>query len=77
MAECDVVVNTLPSSAGTTHFIGETELKAMKGDAVLVNIGRGDTVDTEALVRALTAQTSAGEDVAATGTLRIGGASIE
>ncbi|KAL8292669.1 hypothetical protein RQP46_001281 [Phenoliferia psychrophenolica] len=77
MAVCDVVVNTLPSAAGNKHFIGETELKAMKGDSVVVNIGRGDTIDTEAITAALTAQTPAGEDAAATGTLRIGGASLD
>lgn len=38
----DVVVDTLPSSAATQKFIGESELRAMKGDSILVNIGRGD-----------------------------------
>ena len=49
----------------------------MKGSAVFVNIGRGDTVDQVALVKALTAETAEGEEPAATGTLRIGGASLE
>lgn len=48
----------------------------MKGDAVFVNIGRGDTVDQEKLVEALQAE-KGDEEVGATGSLRIGGASLE
>lgn len=51
-------------------------MKAMKGDAVFVNIGRGDTVDQEKLVEALQAE-KGDEEVGATGSLRIGGASLE
>ncbi|GAA5992144.1 hypothetical protein JCM10908_001786 [Rhodotorula pacifica] len=74
---CDVVVNTLPDSEHTRGFIGEEELKAMKGDAIYVNIGRGTTTDQEALVKALQAKKGDGEEEGATGTLRIGGASLD
>jgi len=37
----DVVVNTLPSSAGTVGFVDEAAFRAMKDTAVFVNIGRG------------------------------------
>ncbi|GAA6036358.1 hypothetical protein JCM8097_001683 [Rhodosporidiobolus ruineniae] len=76
-AECDVVVNTLPDSEATRNFVGEDELRAMKGDGVYVNIGRGTTTDQEALVKALQAEKGEGEEVAATGSLRIGGASLD
>ncbi|GAA6010503.1 hypothetical protein JCM10207_001336 [Rhodosporidiobolus poonsookiae] len=74
---CDVVVNTLPDSVATRGFVGEEELRAMKGDAVYVNIGRGTTTDQEKLVEALRAVKSPKEDEDATGTLRIGGASLD
>ncbi|GAA5973052.1 hypothetical protein JCM11641_000387 [Rhodosporidiobolus odoratus] len=76
-SECDVVINTLPDSAATRGFVGEEELKAMKGDGVYVNIGRGITTDQEALVKALQAEREQGEEMQATGTLRIGGASLD
>lgn len=74
---CDVIVNTLPDSESTRGFVGKEELKAMRGDAIFVNIGRGTTVDQDALVEALKAEPAQGEKVDATGTLRIGGASLE
>ncbi|GAA5899574.1 hypothetical protein JCM8208_000595 [Rhodotorula glutinis] len=76
-AACDIVVNTLPDSEATRGFVGREELKAMKGDAIYVNIGRGTTTDQEALVEALEAKAGDGEDEGATGTLRIGGASLD
>ncbi|GAA5909962.1 hypothetical protein JCM6882_008413 [Rhodosporidiobolus microsporus] len=76
-ADCDVVVNTLPDSEATRGFVGEEELKAMKGDGVYVNIGRGTTTDQEALVKALQAKPAEGEEEDATGSLRIGGASLD
>lgn len=49
----DVVVNTLPLSAATDKFVGKQAFASMKTDAVFANIGRGKTVDQEALVAAL------------------------
>ncbi|GAA6036362.1 hypothetical protein JCM8097_001685 [Rhodosporidiobolus ruineniae] len=74
---CDVVINTLPESDRTRDTMADEEFRAMKGDAVYVNIGRGTTTDTEVLVQALKAQKAEGEEAAATGTLRIGGASLD
>ncbi|KAM0747316.1 hypothetical protein T439DRAFT_350124 [Meredithblackwellia eburnea MCA 4105] len=74
LSECDVVVNMMPSTPHTKQFIGREELKAMKDDALLVNAGRGDTVDTEALVQALMSKESR---TGATGTLIIGGAALD
>ena len=53
LPEADFVVNTLPLTGETRNLIGEAQLRAMKPTAYLVNIGRGDTMDEEALVRAL------------------------
>ncbi|KAM5344557.1 hypothetical protein ACJ41O_013092 [Fusarium nematophilum] len=44
---------TLPLTAKTRNAIGAEELRAMRPDAVLVNVGRGGTVDETALVQAL------------------------
>ncbi|KAK4052728.1 hypothetical protein OIV83_002015 [Microbotryomycetes sp. JL201] len=76
-ARADIIVNTLPESESTRYFFGKPQFEAMKGDAILINIGRGTTVDQEALVKALQAQRSEEEPEDATGTLRIGGTSLD
>lgn len=43
----------LPSSKATYHMVGERELSLMKPSAYLVNTGRGEVVDEQALIRAL------------------------
>ena len=54
LAVCDYVVVAAPLTAETRHMMGEAEFAAMKPSAVLINVGRGPVVDTDALVRALT-----------------------
>ncbi len=51
----DVVVDLLPYSKDTERFVDATFLARMKPGALFVNAGRGKTVDTAALVDALTA----------------------
>ncbi|KAM0790375.1 hypothetical protein ACM66B_003257 [Microbotryomycetes sp. NB124-2] len=51
----DVVVVSLPSSKTNHKLIGIACLSWMKNDAILINVGRGDVVDTDALVDALKA----------------------
>lgn len=53
MARGDVVVVTLPLTDETEGIIGEPELRALKPNAYLVNVGRGKVIQEEALVRAL------------------------
>jgi phosphoglycerate dehydrogenase-like enzyme len=53
LSQCDVVINTLPLTEKTHHFLGAPEFNAMKQAALFLNIGRGGTVDTNALVEAL------------------------
>ena len=68
LAESDYVVITLPYTRETHNLFGETELKAMKPSAYLINIGRGGIIDEDVLVRALSENwiAGAGLDVFAT-----------
>lgn len=53
ISECDYVVITLPLTAKTHHLFDEEMLRAMRQNAFLVNVGRGEIIDEDALVRAL------------------------
>lgn len=53
LAESDYVVNCLPLTAETRHIIGRESFRRMKPGAFYINIGRGGTTDTEALLEAL------------------------
>lgn len=53
LGEFDWIILAVPSTAETRHMIGVAELEAMKPDAVLVNVARGNVVDQDALVNAL------------------------
>jgi phosphoglycerate dehydrogenase-like enzyme len=54
------VVLAVPLTAQTRHLIGKRELEAMRKDAILINIARGEVIDQDALVEALRAGTIAG-----------------
>lgn len=51
----DVVVVSVPLTPDTTGIIDAAALAAMKPDAVIVNVGRGPTIDEAALFEALKA----------------------
>lgn len=51
--EADVIVDTLPLTPETRGILGAGFFAAVKKGAYLVNVGRGGTVDTDALVKAL------------------------
>jgi phosphoglycerate dehydrogenase-like enzyme len=53
LARADHVVNILPASPGSDRFVSVTQFAAMKKGAVFYNIGRGATVDQDALAAAL------------------------
>lgn len=53
LREADYVVITVPSTPSTRGMIGTTELAAMKSNAVLINIARGNIVDQAALIDVL------------------------
>jgi phosphoglycerate dehydrogenase-like enzyme len=49
----DIVVLIMPLTSETRHLFDTKRLSKMKSGALLVNAGRGGTVDTDALVEAL------------------------
>jgi glyoxylate reductase len=53
LARSDFVTLHAPSTAGTRHLIGASELRAMRPGAYLINTARGELVDEAALVVAL------------------------
>src|SRR5438067_8949766 len=56
----DWVVLTVPHTPDTYHLIGTEELTAMRPTSYLINVGRGATVDLDALGAALRSRTIAG-----------------
>ncbi|XP_021186133.3 glyoxylate reductase/hydroxypyruvate reductase [Helicoverpa armigera] len=53
LKESDYVILACPLSKETKHMINADSLKTMKKTAVVVNIGRGELIDQEALYTAL------------------------
>jgi phosphoglycerate dehydrogenase-like enzyme len=53
--ESDYLSVTLPLTEHTRKFIGAKEIAAMRPDAYIVNIGRGEVIDEAALIEALKA----------------------
>lgn len=54
LPRAEVLINVLPLTPETEGLIGAKALALLPDEAVLVNVGRGGTVDEEALYRALT-----------------------
>jgi phosphoglycerate dehydrogenase-like enzyme len=53
LAIVDHVINILPDNADSRHFVSTERLAQMKSGAIFYNIGRGTTVDQDALLEAL------------------------
>ncbi len=53
VAEADAVVVTLPRTAETAGTFDDALLRRMKAGALIVNVGRGGTIDEPALIDAL------------------------
>ncbi|WP_417618099.1 D-2-hydroxyacid dehydrogenase [Oceanisphaera sp.] len=53
LTNADVISLHCPLNDDTHHLIAEPELKMMKSDALLINVGRGGLVDEAALLSAL------------------------
>ncbi|WP_106475698.1 2-hydroxyacid dehydrogenase [Phytohalomonas tamaricis] len=50
---CDILVSTLPGGPETHHLIDAALIKALGAHGMLVNVGRGSVVDTQALIEAV------------------------
>lgn len=50
LPNADILINVLPGGSETRHLIDDAALSALPDGALVVNVGRGPTVDTEALV---------------------------
>ncbi|GAA1948377.1 2-hydroxyacid dehydrogenase [Microbacterium aquimaris] len=46
----DIVITSLPGGEATRHIIDDAFLTALPDDALIVNVGRGPLIDTDALV---------------------------
>ncbi|WEX90039.1 C-terminal binding protein [Sinorhizobium garamanticum] len=53
LARSDYLMMQVPMTAESHHFLGEAELAKMRKDAIIVNTGRGPTIDNCALAKAL------------------------
>ena len=53
LAQADHVALCLPLTADTRGIVGKPELRAMKGTAYIYNVGRGASIEANALERAL------------------------
>lgn len=53
LRDAHVVVCCIPNSEETVHFLNRDRLYRMRPDAVLVNVGRGNFIDCEALAEVL------------------------
>ncbi len=60
LSRCDYVVLCIELNDDTYRLIGKEELSAMKQSAFLINMGRGQLVDEEAMIEALQNGTIAG-----------------
>jgi glyoxylate/hydroxypyruvate reductase A len=53
ISQVDYLVNVLPLTSETYHFLGEKEIGLMKEGAFLFSMGRGKTIDEKALEKVL------------------------
>jgi phosphoglycerate dehydrogenase-like enzyme len=53
LSEADYITVTLPLTKNTRGFIGRKEIAAMRPKAYIVNVGRGEVIDQDALIEAL------------------------
>lgn len=51
--QADYIFNSLPKTQKTIDFLNEKEFSIMKPSAIIINVGRGDTINQKALFEAL------------------------
>lgn len=54
LVRADYILMQAPMTPDTRHFLSDAEFSVMKPGAIVVNTGRGPTIDNQALYRALT-----------------------
>lgn len=52
-AKADIVINIMPLTPATHHFFDQAFFDQMRNQPIFINVGRGPSVDTEALIAAL------------------------
>lgn len=60
LPRADVVALSMPGNEQTYHVMDRNRLNLLKPEAVIINVGRGSAIDTEALVEALREERIAG-----------------
>jgi phosphoglycerate dehydrogenase-like enzyme len=60
LAECDYVAIAAPLTSETRGLLGAAEFRAMKREAVVINVARGGVIDEAALIDALRARVIGG-----------------
>ncbi|MEA2070143.1 MAG: 2-hydroxyacid dehydrogenase [Asgard group archaeon] len=53
LKQSDIVINSLPLTEDTKSLLAENEFEAMKENVVIVNVGRGPTIDEDAFFKYL------------------------
>lgn len=53
LSRCDYIIVTVPLTAQTRGLMADAEFAVMKKNAVLINVGRGPTIDERAMIKAL------------------------
>lgn len=54
MADSDYVVMALPYTPSTHHFVNAAAINSMRPNGVLINVGRGKTLEEAALIKGMT-----------------------
>lgn len=53
LKDADIIIMSLPQNKDTIHMMNKDRLALLKDGAILINVGRGSAIDTEALVNEL------------------------
>lgn len=53
MADADYVVMALPYTPSTHHFVDAAAINSMRPNGVLINVGRGKTLEEAALIKGM------------------------
>lgn len=60
LPQADIIAMSLPGNTSTYHVMNKERIGLLKKNTIILNVGRGTAIDTDALVEALNAQAIAG-----------------